>query len=411
MASAMSIDGKVSSSADFATPVTYDLHLQDLELQSAVSNNTPISELSRFSRPLLDFAATMTVLIMVVGILGNLLTIVALIRCPRVRNVAAAFIVSLCIADFMFCTCVLPFSSSRFIYGRWIHGDFLCQLFPFMRYGNIGVSLLSIAMITINRYIMITHHNVYNKIYKKLWIAAMIAFCWLFSFGMQIPTLVGVWGQFGVDPKLGTCTILEDQNGRSSKTALFVIAFLIPCCVIVSCYARIFWVVHRSESRMREHAAGSRSGGPKSKSKEQREAKAKRNEWRITKMVLAIFLSFVVCYLPITIVKVADKDVVFPGFHVLGYIMLYLSACINPIIYVIMNKQYRQAYKTVLLWRRPRLLSLTPVGSSYGGVPGQETGAPGGEDGSIAAVRLQKINRIGESVNEVQESPATTRKF
>jgi len=44
---------------------------------------------------LLDFAATMTVLIMVVGILGNLLTIVALIRCPRVRNVAAAFIIRL----------------------------------------------------------------------------------------------------------------------------------------------------------------------------------------------------------------------------------------------------------------------------------------------------------------------------
>lgn len=364
MALAMSIDGKVSNSAVIATPVAYDFRpslAQNLDLQTEYGN-----ELSRFSRSLLDFAATMTVLIMVVGILGNLLTIVALIRCPRVRNVAAAFIISLCIADFMFCTCVLPFSSSRFIYGTWIHGDFLCQLFPFMRYGNIGVSLLLIAMITVNRYIMIAHHNVYSRIYKKVWIGAMIAFCWVLSFGMQIPTLLGVWGMFGLDGKLGTCTILKDNNGNSSKTALFVIAFLIPCCVIVSCYARIFWVVHKSESRMREHAAEMRPGATKTKTKEQRELKTKRNEWRITKMVLAIFLSFLICYLPITIVKVADKDVHFPGLHVLGYIMLYLSACINPIIYVIMNKQYRQAYKTVLLWRRPRLLSLTPVGSSYG---------------------------------------------
>jgi hypothetical protein len=44
-----------------------------------------------------------------------------------------------------------------------------------------------------------------------------------------------------------------------------------------------------------------------------KEAKRKRNEWRITKMVLAIFLSFLVCYLPITIVKVTDKDVHWPG--------------------------------------------------------------------------------------------------
>lgn len=100
---------------------------------------------------------------------------------------------------------------------------------------------------------------------------------------------------------------------------------------------------------------------------EQREAKQKRNEWRITKMVLAIFLSFVACYLPITIIKVVDKDVHWPGLHIFGYIMIYLSACINPIIYVIMNKQYRHAYKTVLLCKTPRLLSFTQGGSSLGG--------------------------------------------
>lgn len=88
-----------------------------------------------------------------------------------------------------------------------------------------------------------------------------------------------------------------------------------------------------------------------SRIKDQRDIKTKRNEWRITKMVLAIFLSFVACYLPITIVKVADPEVQTPGWHILAYIMLYLSSCINPIIYVIMNKQYRQAYKTILMCR------------------------------------------------------------
>ncbi len=105
-----------------------------------------------------------------------------------------------------------------------------------------------------------------------------------------------------------------------------------------------------------------------SRVKDQRDAKAKRNEWRITKMVLAIFLSFVMCYLPITVTKVADKDVKYPGFHIFGYIMLYLSSCINPIIYVIMNKQYRQAYKTVILCKPGRLLAFTQAGgSSVGG--------------------------------------------
>ena len=103
------------------------------------------------------------------------------------------------------------------------------------------------------------------------------------------------------------------------------------------------------------------------KLKDEREAKQKRNEWRITKMVLAIFLSFVACYLPITITKVLDKEVNWPGLHIFGYIMIYLSSCINPIIYVIMNKQYRHAYKTILLCNAPRLLSFTHGASSHGG--------------------------------------------
>nr|CAD7401038.1 unnamed protein product [Timema cristinae] len=370
--------------------------------------------LIRFSRPLLDFAATMTLLIMIVGVLGNLLTIVALIRCPRVRNVAAAFIIRVRnVANAFIITSVTLISrssnddlvaSERLLVlisleidvelgevNLHFHGgrveNHLGKTIPSSpdRDSNLDLPVLSSRVqhdkcVSQLRhrggFIMITRTSVYSKIYKRVWIGAMIVFCWVFSYSMQMPTLFGVWGKFDFDPNLGSCTITKDTNGHSSKAFLFIVGFVIPCLVIICCYTVIFWVVHKSESRLREHAATMRSsdgnltnlaGKTKSRSREQRDLKAKRNEWRITKMVLAIFLSFVVCYLPITIVKVADSEVKYPGFHVLGYLMLYLSSCINPIIYVIMNKQYRQAYKTVILWRPPRLHSLTPAGtSSYG---------------------------------------------
>jgi hypothetical protein len=133
---------------------------------------------------------------MIVGIFGNLLTIIALAKCPKVRNVAADFIISLCIADCLFCAIVLPFMANRFIQGTWTHGEFLCTVIPFIQYGNVGVSLLCIAMITINRYIMIAHHSLYAKVYKKCVIYFMIIFCWVFSYGFQLPTLFKVWGKF-----------------------------------------------------------------------------------------------------------------------------------------------------------------------------------------------------------------------
>lgn len=323
-------------------------------------------EISRFSKPLRTFAAVASILIMLVGLLGNLLTIIALSKYPKVRNVAAAFIISLCVADFIFCLLVLPFDSIRFIDASWVDIRFLCVLVPFLRYGNVGVSLLLVGAITVNRYIMITHHNIYNKVYKKHWIALMILSCWLFSYGMQIPTLVGAWGKFAYDPNLETCSIIRDERGYTSKTFLFITGFVIPCIVIVKCYAKIFWVVHSSEARMRKHATPTVKS-PHTVGRDTREIKQKRSEWRITKMVLAIFLSFVACYLPITIVKVADAEVRYPGFHVMGYLLLYFASCVNPIIYVIMNKQYRQAYAGVISCSRIRA-TLSPHGSS---APGQ----------------------------------------
>ncbi|XP_076314324.1 G-protein coupled receptor moody-like [Tachypleus tridentatus] len=316
------------------------------------------SSLMHERKEFMYFAAFCIILSIIIGLSGNLLTIVALVQCPRVRSAPAAFIISLCVADFLFCALCLPFSASRFIHQRWIHGDFLCVLFPFMRYVNVGLSLLSITAITINRYILIAHQNLYEKVYRKRYISLMIVAIWLFSFGMLLPTLIGAWGRFGYDQKILNCSILK-VNGRSSKTFLFIFGFLLPCVTIIICYARIFWVLKRSANRIRGH-----SNAETKEQKKDRDAKKRKEEWRVTRMVLIIFCSFLVCYLPITIVKVADKQAKYPTLHILGYILIYSSASINPVIYGVFNKQYRQAYKTVLMCRRPRSLSATANASN-----------------------------------------------
>lgn len=73
---------------------------------------------------------------------------------------------------------------------------------------------------------------------------------------------------------------------------------------------------------MRKHASPTIKS-PHTPGRDTREIKQRRSEWRITKMVLAIFLSFVACYLPITIVKVADVEVKYPGIikHLFSFII------------------------------------------------------------------------------------------
>ncbi|CAN7950052.1 unnamed protein product [Ixodes pacificus] len=47
--------------------------------------------------------------------------------------------------------------------------------------------------------------------------------------------------------------------------------------------------------------------------------------------------------------QVADADSRHPNVHLVSYLLLYLSACMNPLIYGATNRQYRQAYRALLV--------------------------------------------------------------
>jgi 7 transmembrane receptor (rhodopsin family) len=69
---------------------------------------------------------------------------------------------------------------------------------------------------------------------------------------------------------------------------------------------------------------------------------------RLLKMILVIFISFLICYLPITLTKIVHDITEVHGVNIAGYLLIYLTTCINPIIYVIMSSEYRQAYKNLM---------------------------------------------------------------
>lgn len=92
---------------------------------------------------------------------------------------------------------------------------------------------------------------------------------------------------------------------------------------------------------------------------------------KLLQMILVIFVSFIVCYMPITVVKSLSKEVDLGGaINVLGYVLIYLTTCINPIIYVVMSSEYRQAYKNLLTCKQ------SGPSSNIGGVAGAMPGGP-----------------------------------
>ncbi|XP_013792712.1 G-protein coupled receptor moody-like [Limulus polyphemus] len=329
-----------------------------------------------YPRSLLNFGAACCIILSIVGIPSNVISAIAIARYPRLKkNVTTLFIINLCIADCLFCGFTLPLAASTFLQRGWIHGEALCVLFPLIRYSNGAVSLQSVVAIAINRYILICHPKIYKRIYQRHWLVAMIALIWIFAFSLLLPPLIQVWGKLGFDPKSGTCTILE-VDGKSPKTFLFIFSFVFTSIVFAYCYSRIYFVVRKNQKNVQEQKRNTfskcydsieqasssyknSSFSPSIELPDQSEIPSLKSslaskmdkklskDIKLLRMIFVIFLMFVVCYLPMTLVKVLKVEEKIPVVHVLGHIFIYLSACINPIIYVLMSKEYRQAYKNL----------------------------------------------------------------
>uniref|UniRef100_A0A182PGY9 G-protein coupled receptors family 1 profile domain-containing protein n=1 Tax=Anopheles epiroticus TaxID=199890 RepID=A0A182PGY9_9DIPT len=455
-----------------------------------------------YSRVLLNIATVTCIAYMVVGVPGNLLTIVALVKSKKTRNATAVFIMNLSFSDLLFCCFNLPLAASTFWHQAWLYGDVFCRLLPMMRYGLLAVSLFTILAITINRYIMIGHQRLYQRIYRTKHLCLMVAFTWILGFGSLLPTWHEKWGKFGLDINIHSCSILPDSQNNSPKQFLFFIAFALPCLAIIVCYARIFYIVRSTALRAKDltsdtlddnsledvssvvsnqlaqhpephpgqqyaviSSAKDRSPSPpplsyinfsqradwhyidssteneifcsgasstedvahraagsgldvahdnhtivdhcdcsgnrippsltdegclerSEKSRNQQPqspryanasgpgvrrnasnvnarkrkkhlntsgasimsaGKMSAKDRKLLQMILVIFLAFLVCYLPITVVKLVRPNV--QVLNVVSYLLIYLTTCINPIIYVVMSREYRQAYSDLVLCR------------------------------------------------------------
>ena len=100
---------------------------------------------------------------------------------------------------------------------------------------------------------------------------------------------------------------------------------------------------------------------------------------KLLQMILVIFVSFIVCYMPITLVKSLSKEVDLGGaINIVGYVLIYLTTCINPIIYVVMSSEYRQAYKNLLTCKQSHHAGIGGGGTGIGGGGGGLGGGGGG---------------------------------
>ncbi|XP_014678071.1 PREDICTED: G-protein coupled receptor moody-like [Priapulus caudatus] len=264
--------------------------------------------------PVIVFACAWSVTVAVAGVLGNGVAILALARSSTLlKNSTTVFVLALCVCGLLICAANIPLQVALFFGRALVYPESLCVAVAYTYYVNTGAALMCLMAVAANRYVLIL-----------------------------APTLFGAWGRFGFSPSLLLCTIVPTSpGGPSALTVLPFVGFGLPFVAIVVCYGRIFCAVRSSRRAVHEQVMASASA-------ERRARRRACDERRLTAMILVIACVHTTLYLPYAVVNafvdVADNA----DMHLIVEVAVWVTHCVNPLLYALVNERYRHAYRALL---------------------------------------------------------------
>ncbi|KAH3847954.1 hypothetical protein DPMN_090290 [Dreissena polymorpha] len=275
------------------------------------------------------------ILICVVGCMGNLLTLLTIITSNLRHSVNCILVGNLSVAGFIYCLIILPVQAVIYHRHALEVPSGLCTFMGFVRFTLTGVIMVTLADIALYRLLKVVYYHKYMCMSKNRHFFSTIFLCWLIPMIFTFPPAVEWWGAYHYHASLLTCT-LDDKKDRSNKIAVVTAGFIFPCAFIICCYSLIGYTVFKSFRRYRNSS--------RSKS------------FRISAIMLCIFILFFIGSFPYVIYTAVDKDYSYPIHHIWTTMFAWLMYCINPIVYTIMDTNFRSAYKKLLCCRQFTLL-------------------------------------------------------
>ena len=166
---------------------------------TVTTNNTPAnlsssnsvedwkSELSVTGKALIS---TLIIIIDIVIVIGNGLVVAAFCQDKKLHILRNYYIFNLAVADLITGLISMPLYLPTIWYSRWLLGNTMCIIWLSMDYNARMVSMVTIAMITHDRYIMVTKPIKHRSKQHKKSALIKIALTWISAFLIRVPAII-----------------------------------------------------------------------------------------------------------------------------------------------------------------------------------------------------------------------------
>uniref|UniRef100_A0A3Q2XJ11 Rhodopsin n=2 Tax=Hippocampus comes TaxID=109280 RepID=A0A3Q2XJ11_HIPCM len=267
----------------------------------------------------------------------NSLTLYVTLQHKKLRTPLNYALLNLAVADLCMVLGGFTVTLHAALRGYFSLGVVGCYVEGFFATLGGEVALWSLVVLAIERYLVVCKPMINFRFGEKHAVCGL-ALTWIMALTCAAPPLLG-WSRYIPEGMQCSCGIdyytpKPEINNASFVVYMFVLHFVIPLGIIFFCYSRLLCTVRAAAQQQQESES------------------TQRAEKEVTRMVVVMVISFLVCWVPYASVAwyiFANQGTQFgPVFMTAPAFFAKGAALYNPVIYILLNKQFRNCMITTV---------------------------------------------------------------
>ncbi|CAF0739962.1 unnamed protein product [Didymodactylos carnosus] len=279
-------------------------------------------------------------LVFVTGTIGNILVILTVLTVKQMRTTTNALVLHLAIANLSFVLLCIPHTLYVYVATSYRFPKAICKVTYTMMYLSAYVSIYILVLMSVDRFlgVVLAVKSTRFRTQRNAHIAVSIV--WLFGIIFASSNMF-VYDVIPYEEHV-FCTTKTDVPflnlvRKISAYCFALLGLFIPLALIAVLYGLII-------NTLRKNAKGKQ---------------VQKGKKRVTKMVSAVISSFVICWSPMQIyllyTQVYSQTII--SLAIIAQILVYISSCINPILYAFLSEPFRKAFQQFLTCSKIKLIT------------------------------------------------------
>ncbi|KAM3603086.1 uncharacterized protein V6R79_016292 [Siganus canaliculatus] len=293
---------------------------------------------------------SMYIVIITVGLLGNVTLVKIFVTTSAMRSVPNIFISSLAVGDLLLLVTCVPVDAFRYFSEDWVFGEAACKLIPVIQLTSVGVSVFTLTALSADRYKAIVNPMDIQTSSAVFWTCLKAVSIWVLSVLLAVPEAVFSQVVSMQGPRDNVTFVncvpypLSNQmHPKIHSVLIFLVYFLLPLSIISVFYYHIARTLLRSAHDM--------PGEVSEHTRRQMETRK-----RLAKIVLVFVGLFALCWFPNHLLYMyrsfhyqeTDESLVHLVLTLLARVLSFSSSCVNPFALYLLSESFRRHFNSQL---------------------------------------------------------------